>query len=94
MKIKLDIISIRGYIYPVIEIIRLGEKTMYKLGQEIDIKAWRRERAIENMMTRAFLFFLSMTFISIYWIIVEGSLLSILGFAGFGLASAILSELI
>ena len=26
IKIKLDIISIRGYIYPVIEIIRLGEK--------------------------------------------------------------------
>ena len=43
MKIKLDIISVTGYIYPVIEIIRLGEKNdSRRKTQERDIKIHRQ----------------------------------------------------
>ena len=67
---------------------------MYQLGQEIDIKAWRQEQAMDKLMNRLFIFLVSAFFTSGLWLIVDFGVLSSMAFLGFGIAASIALELI
>ena len=67
---------------------------MYQLGQEIDVKAWNRERTFEKIMNRAFLFLVSAFFTAGLWMIVDFGVISSLAFLGFGISASVVSDLL